>query len=231
MEGRRLLNLNPLHDVSWEKEKNPLRPVASHDRFLRTISFADDVDPSGRLRCMLALARYTGRRESAVCQLRASDILRDRRAVRVALAEQGLDESQADHWAEGAIRWRADSDKQGFSTVAPISARARAELDEYLAENPRVGEAWLFPSPKDDAKPIRRDLAGRWLLRAEKAAELPKLRGGVWHPYRRLWATERKHLPDADVAASGGWRDTRALKLSYQHADAETMKAVVEAGA
>ena len=46
---------------------------------------------------------------------------------------------------------------------------------------------------------------------AARSAELPKLRGGVWHPYRRLWATERKHLPDLDVAAAGGWRDTRAL--------------------
>ena len=62
------------------------------------------------------------------------------------------------------------------------------------------------------------------------AADLPKLRGGVWRPYRRLWATERKHLPDLDVAAAGSWRDTRALKLSYHQADAATMKSVVEAG-
>src|SRR6478672_5829345 len=37
------------------------------------------------------------------------------------------------------------------------------------------------------------------------AAELPKLKGGVWHPYRRKWATVRKHLSLADVAAAGGW--------------------------
>jgi hypothetical protein len=74
------------------------------------------------------------------------------------------------------------------------------------------------------------DVASKWLLRAEKRAKLPKLRGGIWHPYRRLWATERKALPDADVAAAGGWRDTRALRLSYQQADPATMKSVVEAG-
>ena len=30
-------------------------------------------------------------------------------------------------------------------------------------------------------------------------------------------------MPDADVAAAGGWTDTRALKLSYQHADPATV--------
>ena len=42
--------------------------------------------------------------------------------------------------------------------------------------------------------------------------------------------TERKHLPDADVAATGGWRDTVALRASYQSTDAATMRQVVEAG-
>ena len=32
---------------------------------------------------------------------------------------------------------------------------------------------------------------------------------------------------EADVAAAGGWGDTRALKLSYQQADATTIRAVV----
>jgi hypothetical protein len=67
-------------------------------------------------------------------------------------------------------------------------------------------------------------------LKAERLAELPKLRGGLWHPYRRLWATERKHLPDRDVAAAGGWRDTRALKLSYQQTDPATVLEVVNVG-
>ena len=67
-------------------------------------------------------------------------------------------------------------------------------------------------------------------MRAEKLAELPKLAGGRWHPYRRLWASERKALPDADVAQAGGWRDTRALKMSYQLADPATVLRVVEAG-
>jgi hypothetical protein len=34
-----------------------------------------------------------------------------------------------------------------------------------------------------------------WLRDAENKAKLPKLNGGLWHPYRRAWATSRKHLP------------------------------------
>ena len=78
------------------------------------------------------------------------------------------------------------------------------------------------------ADPSGRMLVAKWLLRAEGAAGLPKLAGSVAHAYRRLWATERKTLPDVDVAATGGWKSTRALKLSYQHADPATALRVVE---
>ena len=44
----------------------------------------------------------------------------------------------------------------------------------------------------------------KWLAVAEEQAEVAKLDGGRWHPYRRKWATERKHLPLKDVAAAGG---------------------------
>ena len=228
--GRRLLSANPLHDVQWPKEKNVRRPVASHQRFISTLARADDIDPGGRLACMLSLARYTGRREGAICLLRVSDVLKTEKDILAALAALGMDDHMAEHMPHGAIRWRAEHDKKGYTAVAPLSTRGRDAVDHYLRSNPRVGEAWLFASPRDDAKPIDSKLASGWLVKAETLAELPKLAGGRWHPYRRLWATERKTLPDADVAAAGGWRDTRALKMSYQQADPITVLRVVEAG-
>ena len=72
-DGRRLIPENPLHDVTWPKEKNPWRPVASHERFTRTLEHVDQVDPGGRLRVILSLARYTGRRADAICSLRVSE--------------------------------------------------------------------------------------------------------------------------------------------------------------
>ena len=102
-------------------------------------------------------------------------------------------------------------------------------LIEDHAKNPRVGDVPLFPSPKDNSKPIRRDLTARWLLKAEKLAGLPKLAGG-FHPYRRLWATERKDLPVQDVAAAGGWKTVETVQRLYQQADGATTLAAVEAG-
>ena len=67
--------------------------------------------------------------------------------------------------------------------------------------------------------------------RAEELAELPSLSGGRWHPYRRLWATERRHLPAQDVAAAGGWTGTQALTTIYQRATPDKILEVVEVGA
>ena len=74
---------------------------------------------------------------------------------------------------------------------------------------------------------MNRQRAATWLRKAEELAGLPKLNGSLWHAYRRKWATERKHLPDADVAAAGGWKNPDTLRLVYQQADQETMLRVV----
>ena len=143
-----------------------------------------------------------------------------------------MDERIADSMPDGAIHWSAETDKVGLLHVTPISEPVRAELDRYLRAHPRIGEAPLFPSDEADGTPLRTDVSARWLLDAEAAAELPKLEQGVWHPYRRLWASERKHLPpDVDVAAAGSWKDTVAPRKSYQHADPDTILAVVQHGA
>ena len=51
--------------------------------------------------------------------------------------------------------------------------------------------------------------------------------GSLWHAYRRKWATERKHLPDVDVAAAHGRKETTSLKRCYQQTDEVTMLEVV----
>ena len=63
------------------------------------------------------------------------------------------------------------------------------------------------------------DLLTQWLAAAERKANLPKLAGGLWHPYRRKWASERMHLPLKAVADAGGWKDVTTLLTCYQHAD------------
>jgi len=58
---------------------------------------------------------------------------------------------------------------------------------------------------------------------------VPKLVGGLFHPYRRLWATDRKDLADVDVAQAGGWRSMKTLAI-YQRSDAASVLAVVQNG-
>lgn len=225
--GRRLLTENPLDGINWPHEKNPRRPVASHQRFTATMQHVDAVDTTGRLRCILTLARYTGRRESAICALRASDVLLTQDRVRAALAAAGLDERVAEHMPGGAIRWGQDTDKGGYLFISPLGPEAREAVDAYLRAAPRVGDVPLFPAPRNPSAPVRRETVAKWLVAAERRAGLHKLAAGTFHPYRRLWATERKDLPDVDVAAAGGWRDTSALRASYKQADPATVYRVV----
>ena len=229
--GRPLVESNPLAMLKRPKPKNVRRPVASYDRYVRTLQHCDTVDTEGRLGCMLVLARYTGHREGAICQLRANDFLRTKKEVRAALSALGFDERQADFYPHGGLRWRAATDKMGNDSVTPLAPDARAALDAYQARSPRLGEAPLFAASKDPSRPIRADLASRWLMKAEELAGLPSLSGGRWHPYRRLWATERRHLPAQDVVAAGGWTGTQALTTIYQHATPDKILEVVEVGA
>jgi hypothetical protein len=188
VEGRPLLSDNPLNGIDWPREKNPRRPIASHHRFTATMEHVDTVDPKGRLRCILALARHTGRRESATCAIRASDLLLSVSRIRAGLAASGMDERMAEHMPHGAIRWAAESDKQGLLFISPVSRAAREALDAYLRQNPRMGDVPLFPAPgpwrkKKGAlpagpeKPIRRETAAdtiRTHLPPEHKARCPK---------------------------------------------------------
>ena len=91
----------------------------------------------------------------------------------------------------------------------------------------RVSVGGYFPSMRFPDQPIDRWAMVKWLLVAERDAGLPKLVGGVWHPYRRQWAMERKHWPIRDVAAVGGWKSIRSLVECIAQSDRETMRAVV----
>lgn len=62
----------------------------------------------------------------------------------------------------------------------------------------------------------------RRLRAAYQKAKLPRLEGGLWHPWRRKWATERKGMPVTDMAEGAGWRDTVTLLRSYQQSDEAT---------
>lgn len=86
----------------------------------------------------------------------------------------------------------------------------------------------MFTQVVDLTKPITISDARKLRLRAESLAGLPIVDHGGFHGFRRLWAVERKHLPDVDVARGGGWRGLSSMKRSYQQPDPETTLRVIE---
>ena len=127
----------------------------------------------------------------------------------------------------GTIRWRAENDKKGYEQVVPMSDAVRRALLAQRKARRAIGNTPVFPSRKDPTKPCSRHLLDDWLRRAYKNAGIEPQPGGLWHPIRRKWVTERKGYPVKDVAAAGGWRDEQTMLRSYQHADAETVRQVV----
>jgi len=214
--------------VQIPQERNPMRPIATEDRYQKLLAVADAVEPLGRFRCVLALARECGRRINAIVNLRASDVLLSPEQMVTALAAIGAPIEWADHWPHGAVRLRAEHDKMGYETVTPLSALSRAAIDAYLARNPRAGDVPVFPELRRPNDCASRDIAEHWLRQAEKRAQLPRLARGGYHAFRRQFASERRHLPDTDVMAAAGWRSLAVMRRSYQHSDAVGMLSAVE---
>jgi hypothetical protein len=84
----------------------------------------------------------------------------------------------------------------------------------------------VFPSSVDARRPIGNKTIYKWLRKAYAAAGLTPEPGGMWHPFRRKWVSERKGYPLVDIAAPGGWKDERSLK-SYMQEDPKTVQKVV----
>ena len=103
-------------------------------------------------------------------------------------------------------------------------------IDEVMNLRVKLGGAFgglVFPSIRDRDVAVSGDKLSSLLERAERHAKLSKLKGGLWHPMRRAWATSRKHLPVGDVAAAGGWKDYGTLIRCYTQADNDTILAVM----
>jgi integrase len=218
-DGRYVLDANPARGYPVPKERNPRRPVVTEHRFERVRAAAEQLtmlvghgknrrEMRSYLPDILDLLNGTGRRVRAILALRYED----------------LRLSDGPH---GSIRWPASTDKLKMEWTVPIAREVRAAINRVLAERPGIGAAFLFPALKDPSKHITVESVSEWLLKAEKLAEVEKQNGSLFHAYRRGWATSRKFLPLADVAAAGGWSDTATLLNIYTQPDADTMYRVV----
>ena len=126
-----------------------------------------------------------------------------------------------------AIMWRKEFDKRRREQTVPIPESLAHEIRTLRAKLRAFRDGWLFPQASGE-QPWHRKRFDALMRRAEKKAKVPKLDGGLWHCYRRKWATERRHLPAVDVMTAGGWADRKTMETCYQHADDAGVLAVME---
>ncbi len=200
----RLVDLSPIQGAKRPDVGSQLRPIATHADYLAMQAVTARVHP--RLPLLLACARYLGWRVDGILHIDGFD----------------LDRAKAEHAPFGRLRKNWMHDKEGVDMWVPIPQALRQAFDDAGV----LGQGWVFTSPKKAGKPMSRYHARDLFQRAEELTKVTRLVGGMWHPYRRLWATERKHLPTPDVAAAAGWRDQRTVQ-KYQQTDPATISAVM----
>lgn len=220
-----LLVGNPLDRLELPRRRTGRVTVFTDIWFNRLWEVADEIDPRGRFRLMLVLARWTAPRQDAIGKLPCSSLCLSPDAVSDALDRaqfRFVDSQEAAHaWVHGAIHWPMEHEKGAknyrtdqlqYDRVLPIGPFVREEIDHYLAThwNPRgLGEDGpLFPTDQDDSQPLYRDRAQKWFIAAEdlitsRGVVLPKRERTRWHGWRRQRRTQLKEMRvhDKDAAA------------------------------
>jgi integrase len=197
-----------------QREEDPRRPVATFERYEATRNALHEMATAAedeltrlfwqQIEFALMLAEATGRRVGSIRALRWEDF----------------------NWERSTITWRAEADKKRRESVVPMSVKLAAEVRTF--QRLLVGLGGLcFPSDRDASLPMGREIFDKARRYAVRKAKLKPRAGGLWHPYRRSWATARKHLPIADVAAAGGWRDIDTLIRCYQQPTNDVLIAVM----
>ena len=202
--GQPLLERNPLTAYSPPRERDPRRPMIDATTVAKLLAVAERVHP--HLPLLIVIMETTGRRLSSVLVLRWDDFDFERRT----------------------IHWRPELDKRRRSWLTPMPSRAAEALLKFRAGTPHISSALVFPAARRIGEPVSVSVAENWLRRAYALTGLIRPSGGLWHCFRRKWATERKAYPLRDVAAAGGWSDVHTLLTCYQQPDAETLRAVIE---
>ena len=201
--GKPLLDRNPLTGFAIPKTRDPIRPLIDAETVEKLMTVADRVSPLMPL--LITLMDSTGRRLSSVLGLRWDDFDFEKRT----------------------ITWRPELDKKRRKWVVPMPKQAEVALLKFRAEHPAIGSALVFPMMNDPTKAVTRHLASDWMHRAYRYAGIDRQKGGLWHPFRRKWATERKAYPVRDTAAAGGWEDLPTA-LMYQQPDEDTLRHLID---
>jgi len=222
---RRVLNIavadgckitsNPVRLITIPKTARANAPDAEWPRFEQLRPHCEGVGSQDLFGGFMDLVVGLGWRVTAISCLHVSDI----------------DRKVRDKAPNGRILKRWEFDKQGYQHYVPISDWLAPKLDDLLKRRKRlkVQSPWLFPRVSNPSQPWDRGYAKYRLQVAERKAELDRIEGGDFHPYRRMWSNLRKHLPLKDVAYAGCW-DEQTLLRHYMRTDSDTVLRVMNAG-
>ncbi len=219
-DGRYLLDVKPMRGFKAPRETSPERPVATHERYEATMQSLkelaeEETEAKAKhlwlaIRFALMLVTFTGRRIGAVLKMRWSDV----------------DVSDG-KFLEHALRFRRENDKKDKDRHIPYVEQLEAIFAEAKQSLGGDGDDPIFGQMHDRKKPLAADGIRKRLLEAEARAGQPKLKRGLWHPYRRKWASERRHLPVKDVMEAGGWDDYQTFLNCYTITTPATVAAVI----
>jgi integrase len=229
-DGSRLLERNPLEYVQVKGEHDVARPIASFERFEATRNamralqdrYAEEArtlkKPRDRARAERRHVSWI-RAELALVLMEATG---KRRGSIVGLQWQDFD------FATGRVTWRPEHDKKRKTWVVPYPADFLETVRGFQRRLGAVG-GYLFPRQDGTDGHAAPELLSQWIVKAEQAAGLPKLVGGVCHPLRRKWRSERRLLPMKAVAVAGGWTDLATMEKCYDLPDdAEVLQVTSE---
>lgn len=226
-QGRPYLSQNPMEGFQLPVEKNPVRSVATYDRYLairaklealvRTAPTMLERRRWRQLLMVLDMIEGLGRRIGAVRQVRLDDLRLD----------------AANNFERPFIRWREDADKDDRESVLPITSEIARKLRDYCEEMCIPKGGWLIPHLDLEHgqvldRPMTTDHLRYLLEKVEMAAGLTPLKQGKWHAYRRKFATERKGLPIKDVMQLMGIRTLEVFMRCYMQTDETAQRAVIE---
>jgi hypothetical protein len=248
--GELPFKINPFDWLLLPGAEKALRTKPTAERYDVLMLYVDRVDSTGRLRLVLVLARWLGRRLGSIAQLQRKDLRLTTAAMleTIRLIERrghqprdGIQsEAFAHEFIQGATFFDRDRDKKEYQRLVSNSTVVRQEVELYLERHPRLDpEGPLFPSADDRSQPtsvvkfIELLHAAEELARAEGfEKEVPVLYNSVFHGFHGLRATEmenNQHRP-AHVNFIIGWscKTGSAKEVRYVLHDARLLYAAVE---
>lgn len=196
-EARELIGRNRvgLYVYRVAKEQRPVSPAEFRDEDFRALlaTLKPDHGQFWRPLVALTLCGLQGARQHAVLHLRWDDV----------------------RWDTGQIRWDAAWDKNGVTWLQPMRAGSRAalELARAWADRLYLPGPWVLPgySRRHPDQPYTIGALWRALVRAERLAGIPHLKGRGGHGLRRMLSGDVNELTgNAKLALEAiGDRDIR----------------------